>query len=72
MMTVTVRVYCDVCQGLVDTPHEDVEISDDERLGDEHETSGLVYVDNYEGCGWAWMCADCHREHLDDLAFWDE
>jgi hypothetical protein len=68
MMTITVHVYCDVCQALMDTPHEDVEISDGEQLGDEHETSGLVYVTNYEGSGWAWMCGDCHAEHLEDMS----
>lgn len=67
MMKITVHVCCDACEGIHDTPFEDHEFDVNEPLGDEHETSGLVYVDNYEGSGTLWLCPDCYAEHLDDL-----
>jgi len=72
MMAVTVEVWCDVCESLISRPFESEPYEGETTVGDEHESSGLVLVKNYEGSGTVWMCRGCHREHLEDMAFWNE
>jgi len=65
-MKITLTVHCDVCDGVHDTPFEDEEVREGTELGDEHETSGLVRVTDYQGSATAWLCATCHEEHLEE------
>jgi hypothetical protein len=68
MMKMTLVVCCDVCEYEVDQPFEDEEVTDGTVLGDEHETSGLTYVTNYEGSATVWLCDSCHDDHKEERA----
>ena len=65
-MKMTLTVHCDACDDVVDTPFEDEEVFDDTQLGDEHETSGLVYVRNYQGHARMWLCDNCLIDHKEE------
>lgn len=67
-MRMTLTVHCDACDYQVDTPYEDEEVYDNTKLGDEHETSGLTYVTNYEGCATMWLCDSCLDDHKEERA----